>query len=232
MRPIECVLIAFPFVFALALSFSPKSNDRYFLVATAMFTLLAALGTLHVGQYFPRLRPTLVTAVAAVLLVAGQLPSWLRYERAFQHDDTQELIDWLRREVPPTAVIVKDNRILLPNPERKSDAQRMGVIPQKVVVTPVRDPEAKRVRFAADVGSIQELQAAGVTHVAISESDYGRFFLESLRPKEGGEGDYQRQRQFYEALRARKGDLVFERERGTVIYLHPGIEVYQIGPRN
>ena len=231
LRSLEWVMIVFPFAFALALSFSPKSNDRYFLVATAMFTLLAGAAVLDVARYFTRLRPYHTAVIAAVLLVLGQLPSWLRYEHAFQHDDTQELITWLNKQVSPAAVIVKDNRVLLPNPERKSDAERMGVIPQKVVVTPVRDPEAKRVRFAADVGTVAELQAAGITHVAISESDYGRFFLESLRPQEGGEDDYHRRRKFYEELRARKDDLVFERDRGTVIYLHPGIEVYEIAPR-
>lgn len=228
--PLEWVIIAFPFAYALALSFSPKSNDRYFLAATAMFTLLAGMAVLDASRLFPRAWSSFIAACAAAVLVLGQLPSWLRYERAFQHDDTQELITWLRTEVPPTAVIAKDNRVLLPNPERERDAGRMGIIPQKIVVTPVNDPTGKRVRFAADVGTLPELRAAGVTHVAISQSDYGRFFLKTLKPQEGEKGDFLRRKQFYEELRSRKDERVFERERGTVIYLHPGIEVYRIAP--
>jgi hypothetical protein len=67
----------------------------------------------------------------------------------------------------------------------------------------------------------------GVTHVAISESDYGRFFLKGLKPQESGKADFQRRKAFYEQLR-RDEKLVFDRDRGTVIYLHPGIQVYRL----
>ena len=59
-------------------------------------------------------------------LMLAQLPSLVRYERAFANDDTQALIQWLRTELPPTAVLDKDNRIALPDPARKKDATRLG----------------------------------------------------------------------------------------------------------
>ncbi len=229
---LEWVIIAFPFAFALALSVSPKSNDRYFLVATAIFTLLAGLAIVDIGRspWLRRLRPQVAMTFAAALLVLCQLPSWMDYERAFQSDDTGDLVEWLRTKVPATAVITKDSRVLLPIPERKSHGARVGIIPQKVITKPLSNPEGKRVRYAADVGSLDELRAAGITHVAISQSDYGRFFLASLKPQSGEETDYNRRQRFYEELRARTDALVFERKRNTVIYLHPGIEVYQIAP--
>jgi hypothetical protein len=216
MRPEEWLIIALPFLYAIALSFSPKTNDRYFLPATATFTLLAGLAIADLPRKW--------AIPAAVLLLAGQFPSWsksrpgwLEYEGAFQRDDTAEMIDFLRREVPANAVILKDNRIALPDPERKKHAARLGVIPQKVIAE----------RYAADFAKFEELAAKNVTHVIISEQDYGRYFRKNLKPQKGAESRFAESRRFYERLRA-EAELLWERKRGTVIYLHPGIEIYRL----
>jgi hypothetical protein len=83
-------------------------------------------------------------------------------------------------------------------------------------------------KFASDLGTVDELRAQGVTHVIISESSYGRFFRSDLRPQDPEKtAQFEAGRQFYEEL-LRNGELLFEKERGTVIYLHPGIRVYRI----
>lgn len=205
--------VAFPFFYALMLSFSPKENDRYFLPATAMFTVLAALAVPDVARLFHR---KWAAPLAAIVLVLSQLPSWLRYERALQTDDSRDLQAWCRDQLPADAVIAKDSRIWLPDP-KKPDGVAADAIPQKVIAS----------KFAADLGTNEQLLAQGITHVAVSESDYGRFFLKSLRPKKGEEAEFARRKTFYERL-FREGKMVFERERGTVLYLHPGIRVYQI----
>ena len=205
---------AFPFLFALALSFSPKENDRYFLPATAMFTVLAALAVPDVARLFHR---KWAAPLAAIALVAAQVPSWIRYERAFQTDDSRDLQAWCHEHLPADAVIAKDSRIWLPDPEKR-DGVPMDAIPQKVVAK----------KFVADLGSLAEQRAKGITHVAVSESDYGRFFRKSLRPKIGEEEDFARRKSFYETL-FREGEMQFERPRGTMLYLHPGIRVYRIG---
>jgi hypothetical protein len=216
LRAAEWLIIALPFVYTIALSFSPKTNDRYFLPATATFTLLAGLAI--------TVPPRKWAIPAAVLLLAGQFPSWsksrpgwLEYERAFQRDDTAEMIDFLRKEVPANAVILKDNRIALPDPERKKHAARLGVIPQKVIAE----------RYAADFAKFDDLNAKGVTHVIVSEQDYGRYFRKSLKPQKGAELKFAESRNFYERLRT-EAELLWERKRGTVIYLHPGIEIYRL----
>ena len=206
-------VVAFPFVYALALSFSPKSNDRYFLPATAIFTLFAALGVPDVARLTAW---KWAAPLAAAVLVLGQIPSWLRYERAFQRDDSRELQAWCRDSLPADAVIAKDSRIWLPDPKKPSGVPA-DVILQKVVPA----------KFVADLGTLDELREKGITHVAVSASDYGRFFLKSLQPKKGQEAEFAQRKAFYESL-FREGKLIFERERGTVIYLHPGIRVYGI----
>ncbi len=217
---VEWLLIGFPFALALALSFSPKSNDRYFLPATAMLVLLAALGVRDAAKLLGYWVPQRWAAAAVVVaLVVAQWPRWARYEMAFQHDDNAELFEWVKTQLPASAVVAKDSRIQLPDPESTRDAERFARLPQTILGA----------KFAADLGSIEELRAKGVTHVAISESDYGRFFLRGLRPKKGEAKDFARRQRFYEEL-LRDGELVFARERSTVLYLHPGIRLYQLPP--
>jgi hypothetical protein len=220
LQRVEWLLIAFPFVYTLALSFSPKSNDRYFLPATALFTLFATFGALDTARLLSRwMSVRWATLGIIVVLVAAQLPSWWRYEIAFQHDDNRELIDWIKSHLPATAVIAKDSRILLPDPNNSRDDTRFEPMDQKILAR----------KFAADVGSIEELRKMGVTHVAISETDYGRFFLNGVRPKKDEVTDFERRKAFYaEILRA--GDLLFQRDRGTVLYLHPGVRLYAMPP--
>lgn len=214
----EWLVIAFPFVFALALSFSPKSNDRYFLPATAIFTLLAALGAVDAARLLTRWVPwRWALAGVALALVAGQVRGWRRYDAAFRSDDNAELLAWVR-QLPPAAVISKDSRVRLPDPQSAEDARRFAPLPQRIMGGK---------RFAADHGTVAEQRARGVTHVAISRSDYERFFLPGLRPRAGEEKEFARRRAFYAELRE-VGEEVFRRERGTVLYLHPGLQVYRL----
>lgn len=229
LAPVQWLVIAFPFVFALALSFSPKTNDRYLLPATALFTLLAALGVADAGKLLGRWMPRRwALTMCAVLLVAGQVATLPRpldwrifssYFAAFQRDDNAALLAWVKNALPPDAVIAKDSRIRLPDPKSKDDAQRYAPMPQKILAA----------RYAADVGTMQELRDRGVTHLAVSESDYGKFFIRSLRPQPREAADFARRKVFYEEL-LRAGEPLFERPRGTVIYLHPGIRLYRMPP--
>ena len=62
----------------------------------------------------------------------------------------------------------------------------------------------------------------------ITESSYGRFFLDSLRAKKGQEEEFARRVSFYEKLRSQPP--LWSRSRGKVLYLHPGLEVYRWAP--
>lgn len=217
---VEWLIIAFPFVYALALSFSPKSNDRYFLPATGVLMVLAACGIPDTARLLHRwisLRWAL--AGLAVIFVVAQLPKWQRYANAFERDDNRELYDWVKEHLPPDAVIAKDSRVQLPSPKSDRVTGHFGVLPQKVLAG----------KFAADLGEIRDLRKRGVTHVAVSESDYGRFFLPGLRPKKDSEQSFERRKSFYKKL-LREGELRFIRDRGTVLYLHPGLRLYTIPP--
>ncbi len=225
----EWLLIAFPFAFALALSFSPKSNDRYFLPATAMFTLFAALGVPDASRMLTRWVPRgWTTGVLGGLLVISQICSpphpldwknFAQYYEAFQRDDNAEMLWWVKTQLPADAVIVKDSRVRLPETGNSEDEARLGTVPQKIIAK----------KYAADVGTIAALRVRGVTHVAVSASDYEGFFREGVRAKKNDEKSFEHRKAFYEEL-LRDGELVFARERGTVLYLHPGLRLYRLPP--
>lgn len=217
---VEWLVIGLPFAYALVLSFSPKANDRYFLPATAVLILLAACGTRDAARLLDRWVPVRWgTALLAVALVAAQWPKWQRYDAAFARDDNRELFEWVKNNLPPDAVIAKDSRVQLPSSESSRARDYFGALPQRVLGK----------KYAADLGIIRELRKSGVTHVAVSESDYGRFFLPGLRPKKDAAIDFDRRRSFYKKL-LHEGKLLFVTERGTVLYLHPGLRLYTIPP--
>jgi hypothetical protein len=159
-------------------------------------------------------------AGTAAALVIAQIPSWMQYETAFQRDDNAELLDWVKTEAPPDAVIAKDSRVQLPDPGNPKDKMRFPPMPQRILSE----------RYAADVGSIEKMRDLGVTFVAVSESDYGKFRLRSLRPQAEEAESFARRKEFYDNL-LRDDELLFERERGVVLYLHPGIRVYRLPPK-
>ena len=76
---------------------------------------------------------------------------------------------------------------------------------------------------------MDDLRKKGVAFVAVSESDYGGFLLDSVHPKKGEAAEFARRKAFYEDL-LRNGDLLFQRDRGTVLYLHPGLRLYRLPP--
>jgi len=226
---VEWLLIAFPFAFTLALSFSPKSNDRYYLPATAMFTLFAGIGVWDLGRLLGGQFSSYwvsITAIGALLVSqAITLPppaDWrtlTQYIKAFQTDDNRDFLEFVRTQLSSTAVIVKDTRVLLPDPENWRDASRFEPLPQKIIAR----------KYAADLGSMDELRKMGVTHIAISESDYGGFLVKSVHPKKGEGADFERRKAFYGEL-LRDGNPLFQRERTIVLYLHPGIRLYPVPP--
>jgi hypothetical protein len=220
----DWTMAIFPFGFMLLLACSTKTNDRYFLPATAGFHYLAGLGAVDLPQllsakWAARLRPWRVTALALLVNVFyyPDYPVGLYfYLVAFAHDDRSEMLDWIRANVPPTAVIAGENRADLPVQRRTERLAVQPLLPQRVIET----------KYMADLGPTPSaLVGQGIGYIVISESDYGIFFRKAatghLTP------EMQRKREFYETL-FRDFQPVWERPRGTGIYLHPGLKVYRL----
>jgi hypothetical protein len=220
----DWTMAIFPFAFMLLLACSTKTNDRYFLPATAGFHYLAGLGALDLpsllrAKWAARLKPWWVTALALLvnLFYYPDYPVGLVfYVIAFAHDDRREMLDWIRANVPPTAVIAGENRADLPVERRTERLAVQPLLPQRVIET----------KYMADLGPTPAaLVAQGIGYIVISESDYGIFYRKAatahLTP------EMQRKREFYDAL-FHDIQPVWERKRNTGIYLHPGLRIYRL----
>ena len=205
----EWVLTAFPIVFLVVLSFSPKSNDRYFLPATALFLCLAARGMSHLHSRVANKRA--IPLLLGVCLLVQGVGTW-DYLKAFRIDDRADLVAWVNAHLPG-AVLAQDDRVQLPTAVRPEILRYQPALQATVV--------CKGLNKVADLPA---LRASGAEYVVLSESDYGRFFLKSLRSQKGQESGHTKSRSLYETLR--RGKPLWSRPRDTVIYLHPGLEVY------
>ena len=212
------VIALFPLVLTLVFSFSPKTNDRYYLPLTATFYYLAALGLRDLAGLVPPARSALTIAAALVFALGLEVPKSWAVWRAFQHDDRRELAEFIRTNLPADAKIVQDERVMLPSPRNRKRGRVILDLSQTVVAGD---------RYAAEFGDLEKLRADGFTHVAVTESNYGRFFQKSLVPKEADRAEHARMKSFYERLFAECG-LLFERPYGTVVYLHPGLRLYRL----
>lgn len=214
-RLIPCVIVATAVGWLLLMSFSPKTNDRYFLPLTGLFYLMAGTGAAFLWETTKKWgRAGLAVVLAAGILWEGAR-TW-NYARAFSRDDRAELATWIRENIPTSDTIAYDARVNLPDEEVYHDLR--NPLPHRLL----REP------YVADVVEKSGDFAAGeIKYVVVSESTYGRFFLESLRPKAGQSGEFERRASFYRKLREQKP--LWSRPRGTVLYLHPGLEVYAVG---
>ncbi len=216
LRAVEWTVVllgAFPVVYTLILSFSPKTHHRYFLPVTCLLLLLAALAPFQF-----RTRWAIPAGAALFLAALGfSISQTLVYDRGFQNDARLRLVEYVTRELPGDAVIVQDKRVGLPV-EGDSRFEGSGMeIPQRV------DDQF----FAADAGTLAEMQRKGIRYVAVSQGDYGRFFLKTHKPRAGETDDFERRKKFYEELFS-VGTLIWESPSGQLQYLQPAIKLYRL----
>jgi len=216
---LDWIFLVFPLAYALLLACSPKSNDRYFLPATTLFALLAAFGFVDtVALLAKRIPCSAALALCVAFAAIFQIYSLLKYDNAFAHDDRRELSDWIRANLPSSAVIAQDSRVGLPTEKREERLQWQQPLSQRVVSDRLSD------------STLDDLRTQDVTHVVLSESDYGRYFRKAGAARDEYRGQFEQRRLFYERLRI-DSELLWQRSRGTVIYLHPGLELYRLPPR-
>ena len=156
-------------------------------------------------------------AASPVLLIAGNLVCLAPYARSFGQDDRGEMLAWIRANVPASAVIGAEDHADLPISHR----------PERLAVQPLLAQRVIETKYAADLAPTPaSLAGHGVDYIVVSESDYGIF----LRKAASGHlsGAMQVKRDFYNAL-FRDYQPLWERARGTGIYLHPGLRVYRVG---
>lgn len=154
----------------------------------------------------------------AVLLCVGaawqQSGDTLELRLGLQKDDRAELVRAVEA-LPPTAIIAQDQAAGLPEPERLWYHEGLEPLRQKVI-------GAKQ---ACDLGSLSELRARGVTHLALNEKTFGRYFKPGLTVKDAAV--VMPRRAFYETA-LEEGRVLQRWKLGTVRHFQPGLVLVDI----
>ncbi|MCX7869036.1 MAG: hypothetical protein N2322_03700, partial [Terrimicrobiaceae bacterium] len=213
----ELALAGFLTLYILVLSFSPKTHHRYFLPVTGVLLALAASGAgrLIAASGARRLAGAGLGLAALGWSAAGSADVLA----AFSKDTRGELVEFIEANLPADALIIQDKRVGLTSRSSPRPDSSGREIAQAV--------EGKL--FAADVASLETLRRRGAVYVAVSEGDFGRFFLQTHRPREQDRADYERRKAFYEEL-FREGELIWSRKAGRLPYLQPDIRLYRLPP--
>lgn len=204
--PIRTLFFVFPLLYVAILLFWPKASERYLLPATVFFVFTGCVG-LTSWLRFGTGKVWQISLTTLLLLVAYVLTSGHDIRKArkdFRTDQRVELRDWIVDNLPVQAAFATDHRVQL-RAERSDHFARV-----------------ESAAIAADLGSIEELQARGITHVIVG----GTQFRDFLKMNPGNDKPGRRAR-FYQQLEA-DFPVVWEKSGGRNRYLHPGLIVFEI----
>lgn len=223
----EWLITLFPVAYLGVLLSSTLTSKRYLLPVETGLAVLAGLAVCEfvslIAPWARRLNPaiTVILIVACLIVVArGQVPQWWRSHESFEVDSRRELIRWIVESLPAVQ-LAQDSRVGLPGAS-------------KIVPPPPEwgaRPDVLSARYAADLGTLAELRAAGVQYVVVTRTRYRNLFREDYDPSAGQTEEARRRKRFYETLFT-EGRRVWEAPPGFNNYLQPGLRVYAIQPQD
>jgi hypothetical protein len=218
-RP-DLLLTMFPFVLGLILSFSSKQSGRHMLPALVLIAFVASMAAIGLAKELSARRVELGSAIVTTFLLSAfayEAFATLRFDDGFRGDYRRELVDWININVPLRGAVAVEHRVGIPN----EHSRRFCELP-----SPLRQ-QVRGARFAADLGSLDELRGAGITHVATTDSQPKVFLKEEVSAAQRDDATFRRRREFYLRL-LKEGRLVWSRETGNVGVLNPGLRLYEI----
>jgi Dolichyl-phosphate-mannose-protein mannosyltransferase len=179
------IVIFVPVLWLAVVQLSAVSFPRYVMPAAA----LSSVAVVWAIALLPRLRPHLRVVLASVVIAGAifQLRPFATAISAFLDNPRDRAAAWMRQNLPSSAVVATDFFVGLPTSERIAIDATRSSLPQKVV-----DPGF----FLSRAGSLSQLRERGVTHVAVSSSNFQRFFDPFVTFSEWSRA----QRRFYEEL--------------------------------
>lgn len=226
--PPEWLVLVFSVTLTAMMSFSPKVSLRYFLPVEMAVCFGAGMGLIWlataVSSFCGRLRPVVLTACALPLLglaVRDCMPRLVAKYDALGKDDHLILRRWIAQNLPPAAVIAEDDRVRL-----NRDEARFGDLAKTSC-------KVLNEGFVADLGTLQEQRAKGITHVAVASAKY--ILFNKFTPTAKVKNEFEGRKEFYASLGLVNGSSrapgvreVWRSEIGQNIYLQPGIILFDI----
>ena len=227
--PAEWLVPGLALLLTVMMSFSPKASPRYFLPVEMTVCFGAGLGAVWAATWLAsfcgRARQVVLAAAWALLFGAALWnvsPALEEHCRAMTVDDRIEFKAWIARHVPTTAVIAEDGRVHLPVANAPI-YEREPRMPHTVLES----------EYAADLGTVPQLRAKGVTHVAIDTLTFMRYDM--FRPTAKKVDEFARHRAFYASFGVLKDSQplpgirqLWSSNLGTNVYLQPGIYFFDI----
>lgn len=201
------LVAAYAATLVIVLSFLSKTSDRYLLPVLLVLLPLAWLAVHRSSFYFGgRLRTAWCCGWLA-LWAAVILPQFKDRFEAFSQDSRAELVAWMRSHIA-SAKIVQDAKVNL-NLFEQQDSWTLGCSSF----------------FAADCGTLPQLQAQGFTHAAVSWDVHHRYVEEYLRSDKSELSE--RRGSFYRALHADM-PLLWQSPARDPKALHPGLFLFEL----
>jgi hypothetical protein len=213
-----------PIGYLAMLQLSPVKAARYELPAMMVIGMVAAFG---VTQLFLETKSWVIRAVAVLAIsaaLAGQLMGTYASRTALLTDSRSQMVEWIRNNLRSNAVVAEGRMSGVEQDE--VPLTRANQIPTKVL---------KGYYTAADLGSLAELRAAGVTHVLVADSEISRYFspMVQVDTKDAFWAPrVARDRAFHTEL-FKTGRLVHQIAGSTPVgtYFSPSLWLFDIRPR-
>jgi hypothetical protein len=218
----EVALFVIPTVYFLLLLFSPPESDLHFLPMVGFTYAFAVVGSASAGDLISNLheqvRGWLLPVLIAICLASCffEFVRGLRYFVAFNRDDRLDMLTWMDGNLEPGSKVIADHTAMLPSLLAKTN--------QRLHFNLVRG-EIKAVD--ANPPSLAECVTSGVTHAALSDADFERYFSHVASVAQANDVSFSAAKQFYSDI-FNKGILIWRRDRGAVKYMQPGLAVYRL----
>jgi hypothetical protein len=204
LSPAEWTLCVLPALFLLAISFIPTKSERYILPISVLFACVAAAGLaplLHLRH------GKLLAGLLVAASIAWQTPALYAEDRAFSSRTHDEVLGFLRENLPSSAVVLVDNyHTLAPPSSGLTTMKQRALAPHETLETLSRD---------------------GFTHVLVTSKHYPVFSPDSRKSSGLSPEDEARMRGLYDELFTRCR-LIHEWKEGKKKMLEPEFRLYEL----
>lgn len=214
-RCAEWMMLVFPLFYFGLLSVSRIQFARYLLPVTVWTHYLAGMGLVECVRLLPVKKQVHacigMLVLGAVVLLQGSL--CMGVLRQFGDDNRERAARWAAVHLPREARVLEDRYARLSAFKNK---KHFGI----------KMPfEVKNMKWAAEIGSLEEARRQGFTHIAVSSLTYGRLFNKSVKAVDGYDQYLAPYKSFYERL-FREGELLWQGDPA----LRPRIHIFRLLP--
>ena len=207
---VEKLMVLFAAAFFLVVTQSTVQQSRHMLPTWMLWHAIAAFGVVHlvslVSCAFRASRKPLGRAapwlLCNLLLASTGYVQWRHISHRlseFPRDSRLLMAQWIDANLPVNSKIAADTTCGLPDPEAEFHEDESRTLDVEVVTS----------KYAADLGTIDELLAGGFTHVAVSRKRINQVSSDLRVPLPAERDRHERRNEFYRLVQAR-GWLVWD----------------------